>query len=102
MGLSVSPTDPNVIVAGVEFGALVRSEDGGRTWSNHRKGALRDCHSLTFHATNGNWVYEGGGGATVSRDGGLTCAANSCRRLICLANRTPLFTARPAARSGRN
>jgi hypothetical protein len=73
MGLSVSPTDPNVIVAGVEFGAVVRSQDGGRSWSNHRKGAVRDCHSLTFHATNGDWVYEaGGGGAAVSRDGGVT------------------------------
>jgi hypothetical protein len=34
---------------------------------------LRDCHSLTFHATSGDWVYEaGGGGAAVSRDGGIT------------------------------
>jgi hypothetical protein len=73
MGLAVSPSDPQVIVAGVEFGALVRSDDGGRTWTNHRRGALRDCHSLTFHATNGDWVYEGGGGgAAVSRDGGFT------------------------------
>jgi hypothetical protein len=72
-GLSVSPTDPNIIVAGIEFGALVRSADGGKSWSNHRKGALRDCHSLAFHPRNGNWVYEGGGGgAAVSNDGGLT------------------------------
>lgn len=72
MGLSVSPTDPNNIVAGIEYGALLRSTDGGKTWQGHLKGASRDCHSLTFHATDGNWVYQGGGGppASVSRDGG--------------------------------
>jgi hypothetical protein len=73
MGLSLSPTDPDVLVAGIEFGAVVRSADGGKTWSNHRKGSLRDCHSLTFHPHDGNWVYEaGGGGAAVSSDGGIT------------------------------
>lgn len=72
-GLSISPADPDVIVAGIELGAVVRSADGGKTWSSHRKGALRDCHSLSFHARDGDWVYEaGGGGAAVSRDGGLT------------------------------
>jgi photosystem II stability/assembly factor-like uncharacterized protein len=72
-GLSLSPTDPNHIAAGIEFGALVISRDGGRSWSNHCKRALRDCHSLTFHAHNGDWIYEGGGGgAAVSRDGGWT------------------------------
>jgi len=73
MGLTISPTDPHVVLAGVEYGAVVRSEDGGQTWTNHRKGALRDCHTLTFHSKNGSWAYEGGGGgAAVSKDGGLT------------------------------
>lgn len=75
MCIAPSPTDQNVILAGIEFGAVVRSEDGGQTWSRHRKGALRDCHSLKFHNTNGKWAYEAGGtggGASFSRDGGLT------------------------------
>jgi photosystem II stability/assembly factor-like uncharacterized protein len=73
--IAPSPTVPDVILAGVEFGAVVRSEDGGQTWSRHRRGALRDCHSLKFHATDGRWAYEAGGtggGASFSRDGGQT------------------------------
>jgi hypothetical protein len=73
--IALSPTDPEVVLAGVEFGAVVRSEDGGKTWSNHKKGAIRDCHSLIFHSSDGNWVYEAGAsltGASVSRDGGQT------------------------------
>jgi photosystem II stability/assembly factor-like uncharacterized protein len=72
-GLAVSPTDPDVVLAGIEFGAVVRSEDGGQTWSKHRREAVRDCHTLTFHHTEGRWAYEGGGGgAAFSRDGGAT------------------------------
>ena len=71
MGLAASPTDPDVVVAGIEAGAVVRSGDGGRTWSPHRRAADRDCHALTFHASDGRWVYEaGGGGPAVSRDAG--------------------------------
>jgi photosystem II stability/assembly factor-like uncharacterized protein len=73
--LALSPTDPDIIIAGVEFGAVVRSADGGKTWSGHQRGALRDCHSLACHAHHGNWVYEGGGtgaGVAVSRDAGMT------------------------------
>lgn len=75
MALSVSPTDPDVVLAGIELGAVVRSEDGGRTWTGHRRGALRDCHSLKFHSSDGGWVYQAGGsggGASLSRDGGRT------------------------------
>ena len=73
--IAPSPSEPEVLLAGVEFGAVVRSEDGGRTWSRHRRGALRDCHSLKFHAVDGNWVYQAGGtggGASFSRNGGRT------------------------------
>ena len=73
--IAISPTNPQVLVAGVEFGAVVRSKDGGQTWSNHKKGAIRDCHTLIFHPSNGDWVYEAGAsltGASVSRDGGET------------------------------
>jgi photosystem II stability/assembly factor-like uncharacterized protein len=74
MGLDVSPTDPKIIVAGIEYGAMLRSVDGGQTWHGHLKGSSRDCHSLRFHVTDGNWVYQGGGGwpAAVSRDAGAT------------------------------
>ncbi len=60
-GIALSPTDPKVIVAGIEAGAVVRTEDGGQTWEGHRPGALRDCHSLIAHAANGDWMYEAGG-----------------------------------------
>jgi hypothetical protein len=73
--IGISPTDPNVILAGIEFGAVIRSQDGGRTWSGHRQGALRDCHNLAFHRIHGNWAYEAGGtggGASSSQDGGIT------------------------------
>jgi len=71
--LAISPTAPDVMVAGIELGGVLRSEDGGRTWSGHRKGAQRDCHTMTFHTASGEWVYEGGGGGPAfSRDGGKT------------------------------
>jgi photosystem II stability/assembly factor-like uncharacterized protein len=73
--IALSPSEPNVILAGIELGAVLRSTDGGQTWQGHRSGALRDCHCLIAHATNGKWYYEGGGsgaGAAFSQDGGHT------------------------------
>jgi len=108
--IGVSPSDPDVLVAGIEFGAVVRSADGGQTWSGHRRGALRDCHSLAFHHRDGNWVYEGGGsggGVAFSRDGGRTwtqprrgldrhygwaCAADPARPAVWYASLSKMFT----------
>lgn len=71
--IALSPTEPDLLLVGIEFGAVVRSADGGETWSGHRSGALRDCHCLTFHATDGAFIYEaGGGGASASQDAGVS------------------------------
>jgi photosystem II stability/assembly factor-like uncharacterized protein len=73
--IALSPAHPQIIIVGIEAGAVVRSTDGGQTWSGHRRGALRDCHSLTFHVSNGDWVYEVGGsgaGVSISQDAGAT------------------------------
>lgn len=71
--ITISPTEPDVLLAGIEFGATIRSADGGQTWSAHLSNSLRDCHSLKFHVAHGDWAYEAGGtggGASFSRDGG--------------------------------
>lgn len=73
LALAIASDDPNIVLAGVELGAVVRSTDGGETWSNHRPGAGRDCHQLFFHPRQSQWAYQAhGGGPAVSRDGGLT------------------------------
>jgi photosystem II stability/assembly factor-like uncharacterized protein len=106
-GLALSPTDSQIIVAGIEAAAVVRSADGGQSWQAHRPGAVRDCHSLTFHARQGDWVYEGGGtGVAISRDGGRTwrqpragldrrycwaCAADPARPEVWYVSASPMF-----------
>jgi hypothetical protein len=38
----------SVAVGGIEAGATVRTSDGGKTWSRHLCGSLRDNHALAF------------------------------------------------------
>jgi photosystem II stability/assembly factor-like uncharacterized protein len=69
--LAVSPSDPRVLLAGIEAGRILRSEDGGQTWRRHRRGVAADCHALVFHPRDGAYAYEAAGfGAAFSRDGG--------------------------------
>jgi len=71
--VTISPTDAQTILVGIESGAVVRTTDGGDTWEGHRPGAIRDCHVLSFHGRRGEYVYEGGGfGGAFSRDAGRT------------------------------
>ncbi len=71
-GLTVSPSDPDVLLAGIEAGAVLRSDDRGQTWSGHLRASDRDCHALMFHPINADWAYEAGGmsGVAFSQNGG--------------------------------
>jgi photosystem II stability/assembly factor-like uncharacterized protein len=107
-GVAISPDDPDALVAGVEFGGVHRSVDGGRTWTGHARGADLDCHDLRCHDRDGGWVYEaGGGGPAVSRDGGRTwrhpleglagryamaCAADPARPEVWYVSAAPMLT----------
>src|SRR5215207_2726484 len=69
--LALSHVDPNLIVAGIELGGVVRSEDGGKSWQDQRPGAYADCHALATHTATLDAVYEAaGGGFAQSEDFG--------------------------------
>ncbi len=66
-----SPHDADRLLAGIELGGVMLSEDGGESWLDHRPGAQRDCHALAWHPRESDRAYEaGGGGAAWSFDGG--------------------------------
>jgi photosystem II stability/assembly factor-like uncharacterized protein len=69
--LALSHVDPNLVVAGIELGGVVRSEDGGKSWQDQRVGAYADCHALATHTAAPDVVYEAaGGGFAQSEDFG--------------------------------
>jgi photosystem II stability/assembly factor-like uncharacterized protein len=71
--IAPSPHDTEVVLVGIELGGLMRTEDGGETWADHRPGAQRDVHALAWHPTEPGRAYEAaGGGAAWSRNGGET------------------------------
>jgi photosystem II stability/assembly factor-like uncharacterized protein len=71
--IAPSPHDANVVLVGIELGGLMRTDDAGASFSDHRPEAARDVHCLTWHPTVPGRAYEAGGdGAAWSRDGGVT------------------------------
>jgi photosystem II stability/assembly factor-like uncharacterized protein len=71
--IAPSPHDPELLLVGIELGGLMRSDDGGATWQDHRPGAQPDVHSLAWHPRVPGRAYEaGGGGSAFSVDAGET------------------------------
>jgi photosystem II stability/assembly factor-like uncharacterized protein len=74
--IAPSPHDADRLLVGIELGGVMLSEDGGRTWKDHRPGAQPDCHALAWHPDVEGRAYEAaGGGAAWSSDGGDTWRA---------------------------
>lgn len=76
---------PDLVVAGrlyvcIEAGALVRTQDGGRTWSDRVPDGPIDTHTLAVHpkapgrlySAAGDGVWQEGRGYSESPDGGET------------------------------
>jgi photosystem II stability/assembly factor-like uncharacterized protein len=79
--IAPNPHDAGLLLVGIELGGVMRSEDGGETWSDHRPGAQKDVHALAWHPTVPGRAYEaGGGGAAWSHDSGLTWQAADAGR----------------------
>ena len=71
--IAPSPHDADLILVGIEHGGLMRSDDGGESWQDHRPGAQPDVHSLAWHPRVAGRAYEaGGGGSAWSDDAGET------------------------------
>jgi photosystem II stability/assembly factor-like uncharacterized protein len=76
VALGVSPTNNQVVLAGTDGGALVRSTDGGSTWKVVHSGSA-GLLAITFSPNKAGLVLAGtrGAGALASKDGGVTWAA---------------------------
>ena len=71
--IALHPTDPSLLVVGIELGGVMRSADGGATWTDHNPQAHSDAHRLLTHPFAPDRIYEAAGqGIAVSEDRGVT------------------------------
>jgi len=69
------PHERDRLYVAVEAGALLRTGDGGETWTDRPEGARRDNHTLATHPDTPGRVYAAAGdGYAQSGDGGDTWA----------------------------
>jgi photosystem II stability/assembly factor-like uncharacterized protein len=69
--IALHPSDPDSLAVGIELGGVMRTADGGRTWSDHSPQAHSDAHQLITHPLAPERLYEvAGQGIAVSPDRG--------------------------------
>lgn len=76
--ITLDPASPERLYVCIEAGALVRSHDGGRTWTDRVPGGPWDTHTLAVHPAAPGRLYSAAGdglampghGYNESRDGG--------------------------------
>jgi photosystem II stability/assembly factor-like uncharacterized protein len=76
LALAVDPANNKVLIAGNSAGMLLRSPDGGSTWTSVYSGKAVPT-TIVFSPTQPGFVLAGtrGAGAVLSRDGGATWTA---------------------------
>lgn len=75
--IALSAEDPDLILAAVEEGWLVRTRDSGQTWTNLRGAMGHDCHVVaTVPASPDRVLAASFQGVYVSNDGGETFTRN--------------------------
>jgi hypothetical protein len=80
--IAPDPVLPRMLYVCIEAGALLRSRDGGRTWSDRTPDGPFDTHTLLVHplapgrlySAAGDGFVQAGRGYSESRDGGDTWA----------------------------
>lgn len=71
--IALHPTDPEWLAVGIELGGVMRSQDGGASWSDHNPQAPSDAHELLTHPLAPDRLYEvAGQGVARSEDLGDT------------------------------
>lgn len=74
--IAPDPHRPERLLVGIELGGVMLSEDGGQSFSDHRRGAKRDAHTIAWHPFADGRAYEAAGdGAAWSEDGGRSWSA---------------------------
>jgi photosystem II stability/assembly factor-like uncharacterized protein len=71
--IAIHPTDPRILYAATSHYGILKSADGGMTWSLTHQGLKSFTHTqVAIHPANPQIVYAGawGGGVSRSRDGG--------------------------------
>ena len=72
--IQLDPNDPQRVLASIEAGGVMCSEDGGATWWDRQPDTPRDAHGLAMHPLAPGRVYAACGDAAYaeSADGGRT------------------------------
>ncbi len=72
--LQLDPNDPQRLLASIEAGGVMCSEDGGATWRDRQQDTPRDAHGLAMHPDVPGRVYAASGDAAYaeSADSGRT------------------------------
>jgi hypothetical protein len=71
------------LLVAIELGGVMLSEDGGESFRDHRPGAKRDAHAITWHPLAEGRAYEAAGdGAAWSADGGHSWSALDAGRAL--------------------